>query len=48
MYPCGTPSIDSWFLHKDEPVESWVQFLRTHILQHDSRFTEAWKYGMPF
>jgi hypothetical protein len=40
--------IDAWFLNKEEPIKSCLQFLRTHILQYDPRFTEAWKYGMPF
>ena len=40
--------IDTWFLNKEEPTKSCLQFLRTHILQIDPRITEAWKYGMPF
>lgn len=40
--------IDNYFLQKDEPVKSCLQFLREHILQQDSNITEAWKYGMPF
>lgn len=40
--------IDNWFLQKDEPVKSCLQFLRTHILSRDMEITEAWKYGMPF
>ena len=40
--------IDNWFLQKDEPVKSCLQFLRGHILKQDNAITEAWKYGMPF
>lgn len=40
--------IDNYFLQKEEPVKSCLQFLREHILQLDSNITEAWKYGMPF
>ena len=40
--------IDHFFLQKDEPVKSCLQFLRSHILKQDSDITEAWKYGMPF
>lgn len=40
--------IDNYFLEKEEPVKSCLQFLRSHILQQDSHITEAWKYGMPF
>ncbi len=39
---------DNYFLQKEEPVKSCLQFLRAHILKQDSRITEAWKYGMPF
>ena len=40
--------IDNWFLQKEEPVKSCLQFLREHILRQDAGITEAWKYGMPF
>jgi hypothetical protein len=40
--------IDNWFLQKDEPIKSCLQFLRTHIAGFDSHITESWKYGMPF
>ena len=40
--------IDNYFLKKEEPIKSCLQFLRLHILQMDKHITEAWKYGMPF
>jgi hypothetical protein len=40
--------IDNYFLQKEEPVKSCLQFLREHILRQDVHITEAWKYGMPF
>ena len=40
--------IDQYFAKQDEPVKGCLQFLRTHILQLDENFSEAWKYGMPF
>ena len=40
--------IDNWFLQKEEPAKTCLQFLREHILQQDSHITETWKYGMPF
>jgi hypothetical protein len=40
--------IDNYFLQKEEPVKSCLQFMRDHILKQDSHITEAWKYGMPF
>jgi len=40
--------IDQYYLQKDEPVKSCLQFLRQYILQLDPHITEAWKYGMPF
>ena len=40
--------IDNWFLQKDEPVKSCLQFLREYILKQDAGITEAWQYGMPF
>jgi len=40
--------IDNYFLQKEEPVKSCMQFLRQHILKQDTHITEAWKYGMPF
>jgi hypothetical protein len=40
--------IDQYFLQKEEPVKSCLQFLREHILKQDNNITESWKYGMPF
>jgi hypothetical protein len=40
--------IDNWFLKKEEPLKSCLQFLRTHIQKQDAAITEAWQYGMPF
>lgn len=40
--------IDNYFLQKDEPVKSCLQFLRAYILGQNSNITETWKYGMPF
>jgi hypothetical protein len=40
--------IDNYFLQKEEPVKSCLQFLRAYILKQDINITEAWKYGMPF
>lgn len=35
-------------MQKDEPVKSYLLFLRKFILDHDKNITEAWKYKMPF
>jgi hypothetical protein len=40
--------IDQFYLYKDEPVKSCLQFLRGFILKFDPDITEAWKYRMPF
>lgn len=40
--------IDNYFLQKEEPSRSCLQFLRTHILAMDTDITETWQYGMPF
>ena len=40
--------IDQYYLGKEEPVKSCLQFMRQHILLQDPNLTEAWKYGMPF
>jgi Domain of unknown function (DU1801) len=40
--------IDDYFLRHDEPIKSYLTFLRGHILKLDKHITEAWKYGMPF
>jgi len=40
--------IDAYFLQKEEPTKSCLQFLREHILKQDVNITEAWRYGMPF
>lgn len=43
-----TRPIDNFFLQHNEPVKSYLQFLREHILKHNNNVTEVWKYGMPF
>ena len=40
--------IDTYFLQKEEPEKSCLQFMRAYILSQDVNITEAWKYGMPF
>lgn len=40
--------IDTYFLQQEEPIQSYLQFLREHIQSMDEHVTEAWKYGMPF
>ena len=40
--------IDNYFLLQDEPIKTYLTFLRSHILKQDKRISEAWKYGMPF
>lgn len=40
--------IDNYFLLKEEPFKSCLQFLREYILEFDSDITEGWQYGMPF
>ena len=40
--------IDNYFLQKEEPTRSCLQFLRAHILKLDPNITEAWRYGIPF
>ena len=40
--------VDNWFLQKDEPIKSCLQFLREYILKQNAGITESWKYGMPF
>lgn len=40
--------IDLYYLDKEEPTRSCLQFLRAHILLQDADISEAWKYGMPF
>ena len=40
--------IDNFFLQKDEPVKSYLLFLRAFIRGFDKNITEAWKYKMPF
>jgi hypothetical protein len=39
--------IDNWFLQKDEPVKSCLQYLRELILKQDEHIVETWKYSMP-
>jgi hypothetical protein len=41
-------AIDTYFLEKEEPIKSYLLFLRAHILSMDTDISEAWKYGMPF
>ena len=40
--------IDNYFHMKEEPIKSYLLFLRSYILKFDVNITEAWKYGMPF
>jgi Domain of unknown function (DU1801) len=40
--------IDNYFLQKEEPAKSCLQFLREHILGLDENVTETWRYGAPF
>jgi hypothetical protein len=40
--------IDNYFLQKEEPFKSCLQFLRAYILKFNSDITEGWRYGMPF
>lgn len=40
--------IDAYFLQKEEPIKSCLQFLREYIGKQSPNLTEAWKYGMPF
>lgn len=40
--------IDYYFLEKDEPIKSCLQFLREYIPKLDKNITEEWRYGMPF
>jgi hypothetical protein len=40
--------VDQYYLDKDEPVKSCLQYLREYILHYNAGITEAWKYGMPF
>lgn len=40
--------IDEFFLNKEEPIRSCLQYLRKHILNYKEDITETWRYGMPF
>lgn len=40
--------IDLYFLNHPEPVKSYLQALRTFILNYNSNISEGWKYHMPF
>jgi hypothetical protein len=40
--------IDAYFIEKEEPEKSCLQFLREYILKQDKNISEEWKYGMPF
>lgn len=39
---------DNYFLQKEEPLKSYLLFLRDLILSYDVNITESWKYSMPF
>jgi len=41
-------SIDNYFLQKEEPFKSCLQFLRKYILEFEEDITEKWQYGAPF
>ncbi len=40
--------IDEYFLKHEEPIQSCLQFLRTHILKQNAAIREVWQYSMPF
>jgi len=40
--------IDNYFLQKEEPIKSCLEFLRQHLLKQEKKLTEKWEYGMPF
>ncbi|MES2515149.1 MAG: DUF1801 domain-containing protein [Bacteroidota bacterium] len=40
--------LDNYYLQKQEPIKSCLNFLRQHILKFDTDITEVLKYGMPF
>ncbi len=40
--------IDNYYLQKEEPYRSCLQYLRSYILIKDPAITEQWRYGMPF
>jgi hypothetical protein len=40
--------VDHYFLSRDEPVRTCLQFLREYILRSNIHMAECWKYGMPF
>ena len=40
--------VDNYFLNKDEPLKSYLQFLRGYIISFAPGITETWKYQMPF
>lgn len=40
--------VDLFYLQKEEPLKSCLQFLRDHILAQSTGITETMKYGMPF
>jgi hypothetical protein len=40
--------IDQFFIEKDEPVKSCLQFLRSHLIAFHPHITEEWKYSLPF
>ncbi len=39
--------LDEYYLNKEEPAKSCLQFLREYILNYNSELSEAWKYRMP-
>ncbi len=40
--------INKYFILQDEPIKSYLHFLREHILDFNTNITEVWRYGMPF
>lgn len=41
-------ALDTFYLQKEEPVQSCLLALREIILNQDKDITAEWKYGMPF
>lgn len=40
--------LTAYFEKQEEPVKSYLGFLRAHILQQDTAISEKLSYGMPF
>lgn len=40
--------IDTFYLQKEEPLKSYLIYLRELILSFDKNISEAWRYKMPF